>query len=248
MDSLKDAHGQVILKYYNKERSFDVVEREDGYINVDEGADLYFAEYKDWYKHEKEAIKYAKGRCLDIGCAAGRVLLYLQKKGMYALGIDSSPLAVKVCKFRGVKHVRVMDISDIGSLRGGKFNTIIMFGRNFGLFGSMKKAKILLKKLYKITFPKALIIAETREPYITDNPVHFKYHNWNRKRGRMPGQLRMRVRFMQYSTPWYDYLYVSKEEMKNLLKGTGWKVERFINSDKYKENGLYIAIIRKIKK
>jgi hypothetical protein len=38
MKATEDAHGQVIWKYYNKERSFDVVERDDGYVNVDEGA------------------------------------------------------------------------------------------------------------------------------------------------------------------------------------------------------------------
>ncbi len=248
MRHTEDAHGQVILKYYNKERSFDVVERDDGYVNVDEGAELYFAEYKNWPRHEKEAIKYAKGRCLDIGCGAGRVLLYLQEKGLYAMGIDSSPLAIKVCKLRGTKYAKVMDINGIDKFKRNSFDTVIMFGRNFGLFGSRQRAKVLLRKLFAITSSEASIIAETREPYLTDNPVHFKYHAWNRKRGRMPGQLRIRVRFMQYATPWYDYLYVSKPEMKDILKGTGWKVERFINAEGYRKNGVYIAIIRKISK
>jgi SAM-dependent methyltransferase len=245
MNSLEDAHGQVIFKYYNNERSFDVVEREDGFINIDEGAELYFADFKDWYRHEKDAIKFAKGKCLDIGCGAGRVLLHLQKKGFYVLGIDSSPMAIKICKLRGVRRAKVMSIEDIGKFKKNFFDTIIMFGRNFGLFGNRKKARTLLKKLYDITSEEALIIAETREPYITDNPVHFKYHRFNKKRGRMPGQLRIKIRFMQYATPWYDYLYVSKNEMKDILKSTGWKIHKFIDSEDYAKNGLYIALIGK---
>lgn len=245
MKQIEDAHGQVILKYYNKEPSFDVVEREDGYINIDEGAEQYFSDYRDWKRHEKEAIRYAKRRCLDLGCGAGRVLLYLQRKGLYGLGIDSSPLAIKVCRLRGVRHAKVMDINDISAFEKGFFDTVTMYGNNFGLFGSRKKAKALLKKLYRITSKDAVIIAETREPYMTNNPVHFKYHAWNRRRGRMSGQLRMRIRFMQYATPWYDYLIVSKDEMKKILAGTGWQVERFINAVGFRSNGEYIAIIQK---
>ncbi len=248
MKDIEDAHGHVILAYYNRERSFDVVEREDGYINIDEGATQYFSDYKDWKRHEKEAIGYAKGRCIDLGCGAGRVMLYLQERGLYVLGIDTSPLGVKVCKLRGAKHVRVMDISDLTALKGYRFDTVLMFGNNFGLLSSIWKAKKLLAKLHRITSDSAVIIAETREPYMTDNPVHFRYHAWNRKRGRMPGQLRIRIRFMQYSTPWYDYLIVSKAEMKELLKGTGWQVKRFIDADGFRQNGEYMAIIQKVKR
>jgi 2-polyprenyl-3-methyl-5-hydroxy-6-metoxy-1,4-benzoquinol methylase len=52
---------------------------------------------------EKKAIDYAKGRVLDVGCGAGRHILYLQKKGLKVLGIDQSPLAVNMCKLRGAK-------------------------------------------------------------------------------------------------------------------------------------------------
>lgn len=246
MRAIEDAHGQVILAYYNKKRNFDVVDREDGFINVDEGADQYFSDYRKWKRHEKAAIRYARGRCLDIGCGAGRVMLYLQKKGHYALGIDTSPLAIKVCKLRGARHASIMSIEDIDRFAKGSFDTVIMFGNNFGLFGSKKKAKSLLRKLHMITSRDALIIAETRDPYLTENPVHFKYHAWNRRRGRMPGQLRIRVRFMQYATPWYDYLLVSKKEMKEILSGTGWQAKRFINADGFRQNGQYIAIITKI--
>jgi SAM-dependent methyltransferase len=245
MSDKNDAYGQEIWCRYKGERSFEVVEREDGYVNVSCSADSYLSDYDSWGRHEKEGIRYAKGRCLDIGCGAGRVLLYLQKKRLYCLGIDTSPLAIRVCKLRGVKHAKVMAIENIGKFRSNSFDTIILFGNNFGLFANKRKAKRLLKIMYKITSPRGTIIAADRDPYLTDNPVHFKYHAWNRRRGRMPGQLRMRIRFMQYATPWYDYLYVSKPEMKGLLSETGWRVKRFIDAEGHRENGLYIAIIAK---
>ncbi len=44
----------------------------------------------------------------------------------------------------------------------------------------------------------------------------------------MGGQVRIRVRYEKYVTPWFDYLLVSREEMSDILKGTGWKIERFL--------------------
>jgi hypothetical protein len=122
------------------------------------------------------------------------------------------------------------------------FDTILMMGNNFSLFGSLEKAKRLLERLHRIASNDARIIAETRDPYKTSNPAHLEYHEFNRRRGRMGGQLRIRVRFQKYATRWFDYLMVSKTEMKDILKDTGWGVEEFLDS----EDSQYIAIIEKI--
>jgi SAM-dependent methyltransferase len=241
-----DVFGQELWNSYNNKLSFQVVERDDGYVQIDQDAHLYFKEYRHWKKTEKLAIRYAKGECLDIGCGAGRVLLYLQEKGYNPIGIDTSKLAVRVCKLRGVKNAIVMDINNINKFKPSIFDSILLFGNNFGLLENCIKAKKLLKIMYRITSKNGVIIAESRDPYITDNPVHLKYHKINLRKNRMPGQLRLRVRFMQYSTKWFDYLYISKKEMKGLLIGTGWKIKRFIDSEDFKNNGQYIAIIEKI--
>jgi len=58
----------------------------------------------------------------------------------------------------------------------------------------------------------------------------------------MGGQVRIRIRFRKYATKWFDYLMISKEEMEEILKGTGWKVKQFLDS----EDSQYIAIIEKV--
>ncbi|OLE86276.1 MAG: hypothetical protein AUF79_15645 [Crenarchaeota archaeon 13_1_20CM_2_51_8] len=57
----------------------------------------------------------------------------------------------------------------------------------------------------------------------------------------MPGELTIRVRYKKYTTPWFDYLIVSKKEMKRILEGTGWRVKRFVDS----QGSVYIGIIEK---
>jgi 2-polyprenyl-3-methyl-5-hydroxy-6-metoxy-1,4-benzoquinol methylase len=86
-------------------------------------------------------MEFVKGRVLDIGCGAGRHSLYLQKRGFDVLGIDSSPLAIKVCKLRGLKQAKVMSIEEL-NFKPNSFDSVITLGSNFGLFGSFEKAKI----------------------------------------------------------------------------------------------------------
>ncbi|KPL00952.1 MAG: hypothetical protein AMJ91_02420 [candidate division Zixibacteria bacterium SM23_73_3] len=226
--------------YLKGKGGFEIAERDDGFITPTNAPKVYFSKFKDWPPHEKKAMRYVRGKVLDIGCGAGRHCLYLQKRGFDVLGIDVSPLAIKVCKLRGLKKAKLVSITQVSS-RIGKFDTLLMLGNNFGLFGSFNSAKRLLKRFHKITPQRARIIAESMDPYKTDEPAHFEYHKFNRKRGRMSGQVRLRVRYKKYATPWFDYLLVSENEMQNILDGTGWRVKRFFGS----EQSWCVAIIEK---
>jgi 2-polyprenyl-3-methyl-5-hydroxy-6-metoxy-1,4-benzoquinol methylase len=237
----EDAFGQEIWACYRGERTSEIVERDDGYFEASEyGPKMYFLEYEDWPAFEKKAMEFAKGRVLDVGCGAGRHSLYLQKKGLDVLGIDSSPLAIKVCRLRGVKKAKVMPIEEV-NFKPDSFDTIIMMGNNFGLFGGFEKARKLLKKFHKMTSRNGLIVASTRDTYKTENPDHLEYHKLNREKGRMSGQLRIRVRFKKYVGRWFDYLIASKKEVQEILKGTGWKIKEYVDSG----NSEYVAIIGK---
>ena len=245
MRAENDSQGQEIWSYYNGGPGFEVFERDDGFVNAVLGAKGYFADYKDWTSQEKKAIKYARGRCLDIGCGAGRVALHLQKKGIKVTATDVSPLAIKVCRLRGVRDARVMRIEDSNLFKRGSFDTVLLFGNGISLLQSERKAGGILKALFRITKPDGIIIAESRDPYKTDNPVHFKYHRNNVKKGRMPGQLREKVRFLQYSSGWFDALFASKNEVKNIVKGSGWKIDRMIDSPNFRKDGKFIVVMTK---
>jgi len=239
LKSESDAFGQMIWAFCGGREVFEVWERSDGYVTVDP-VQTYFSEYENWGGHQRRAMEFVRGRVLDVGCGAGRHSLYLQKLGFDVLGIDVSPLAVKVCRLRGLKQAKAVSIEEM-DFKPGSFDTVNMLGNNFSLFGSFKKARRLLRKFCLITSEDARIIAETRDPYKTDNPSYLKYYEFNRKRGRMSGQLRGRIRFEGYISRWFDWLMVSKKEMVEILNGTGWKVEEFIES----EDAQYIAVIKK---
>lgn len=229
----EDAQGQAMYDTLHGHRAFEIIERDDGFIDVGAfGANSYIAEYPDWSPQQRKAIRYARGRVLDIGCGAGRCCLYLQKKGHEVLGIDISPMAIKTCQERGVKNTRVLSIGQVNK-KLGEFDTIIMYGNNFGLFGSFAYAQKLLRRFHTLTSAKGRIIAEVGDPYITKVPEHLEYHRRNRKQGRMGGQIRLRVRYKKMKTPWIDYLFASPAELKKILKGTGWYVNKMFHPGEF---------------
>lgn len=235
----QDAFGHAYVDYVQGIKTFMTIERSDGFIEAGNIA-MYFSEYKDWPTHVKKAMKYVHGKVLDVGCGAGRHALYLQKKGFDVVGIDVSPLAIKVCTMRGLKKAKVLSITGISSTLGA-FDTILMLGGNFGLFANRDRTKWLLKRFYGMTKEKAVIIAQSRNIYKTKEVQHLQYQKYNRKKGRMSGQIRLRVRYKNYAEPWYDYLLVSPQEMKALLKNTGWEIKKFIGT----KGSLFTGIIEK---
>lgn len=236
----QDAFGHGMLHYFNTGEGVEIIERDDGYFHTSSGPASYFAEYAFWPEHHKQAMKFAHGRVLDIGCGAGRHTLYLQEQGLEVTAVDSSPKAIEVCRLRGVKDARILPITKI-SRHIEPFDSIIMMGNNFGLFANAKRAKRLLKRFHHLTFSGGTLMAESADPYQTEDVDHLAYHQFNRQRGRMSGQLRLRVRHRRIKTPWFDYLIVSREEMAEIVQGTGWKIAQFIDSD----SPMYVAILEK---
>jgi SAM-dependent methyltransferase len=236
----QDAYGQLVYEFHQGKYSDEVVERDDGFIDTSAGPTYYFAAFEQWPPHEQRAMDYVRGRVLDIGAGAGRCCLYLQGRGHHVLATDISPLAIKTCKLRGVRHAGVVPITEL-SRRLGVFDTILMMGNNFGLFGNARRARWLLRRFLGMTSPGARIVAETTDPHKTDNPDHVAYHRRNRRRGRLPGQLRLRVRHRRFCTPWFDYLFVSPAEMARILSGTGWRLAECIVSD----GPTYVAVIER---
>jgi SAM-dependent methyltransferase len=235
----QDGYGAMLLSALDGRETFEIVERDDGFIDAAAGASLYLAPFRRWPKLHRQAMRFARGRVLDVGCGGGRVCLHLQERGQDVVGIDISPGAVEVCRRRGVRDVRLCSIDDVDEPLG-VFDTIVMLGNNFGLLASAAKAKRLLRRFHQLTSGRGRIVAETRDVYGTDDPAHLGYQERNRARGRMSGQIRIRVRYRDQATPWFDYLMVSQQELEGLLDGTGWQLDRVLESE-----DTYVAIIDK---
>jgi SAM-dependent methyltransferase len=227
---MADAFGQMLLDGAGQE----IVERDDGFL--DAAKLVYFAPVAQWPAVERRALRWVRGRVLDAGVGAGRAALELQRRGRSVVGIDVSSGAVEVARGRGVRDVRLLAFEDLDESLG-HFDTIVMFGNNFGLFGSPSKAQRLLRRLRPLA---DRIVAGSNDPYATEDPAHLAYQERNRERGRMAGQLRLRVRYRDLIGPWFHYLIVSPDEMATILDGTQWRIRRLLQES---GSGYYVAIL-----
>jgi SAM-dependent methyltransferase len=211
----------------------EIVERDDRFI----AASMlnYFAPVRRWAAVERRALRSVQGRVLDVGVGAGRVALELQARGREVVAIDVSPGAVEVARRRGVRDVRLLAFDDVDESLG-RFGTVVMFGNNFGLFGSRAKARRRLRQLRSFV---GRIVATSNDPYATDDPTHLAYQERNRARDRMSGQLRLRVRHRDLVGPWFEYLIVSPDEMAEIVEGTGWRIRRLVQD----EGSYYVAVL-----
>ncbi len=224
----QDAFGQAILDWRNGSRCPEIIERDDGLIdayNDPGGLGRYYDPFRKWPKPERQAIRYVRGRVLDIGCGPGRTALYLQEKGCEVVAVDNSPGMIKAAKLEGVRDARVLAMNQI-SPKLGVFDTIVMYGHNFGLMGSLAGGRKHLRKFHRMTSERGRIVASAGDAYNTTDPDHLWYHGYNRRRGRSGGQLKLRIRHRKLVTPWFDYLFLSPEELEKMVDGTGWKVTK----------------------
>ena len=229
LDEREDAYGAAIRDHHAGEETVEIIERDDGWIGISAGTDLYFSEYDAWSDSERAAVARAEGRVLDVGCGAGRHALYLQERGHDVVGIDVSPGAVEVSRDRGV-DARPLNVTDVRELDAEPFETVVMFGNNFGLVGTRATAPSILDGLAAVT---------------TDDPNHTTYHDLNRERGRLGGALRIRTRYERRAAPWFDYLLVAPEELREVVAPTPWGVAEILEPNRLDETGNYVAELRK---
>jgi len=122
-----------------------------------------------------------------------------------------------------------------------RFDSILMMFNNFGLAGSTEETKQLLKALYKIATAKGKIITTIRNPYKTDKLEHLAYHKRNREAGRLAGLIRIRIEYKDEVGDWFNLLMVSPEELKELIRDTGWKILKIAEEP----NGNYGVVLEK---
>ncbi len=201
----------------------EIIERDDGLING-APADHYVAGPAEWQPHDHRALRLCRGAVLDIGCGAGRTALELQRRGMAVTGLDVSPGAIAVARERGLRDTVVTTVDDY-TRAPTRYDTFLLLGNNLGLLEGPERAPAFLAALAALAKPGARIVAQGTDPYGTTDPVHVAYHRRNRERGRLGGQLRLRLRYRQLATGWFDYLNCSVEELDHLLADSPWRLK-----------------------
>ena len=183
----------------------------------------FFLGFEAWPWWERDALAHVEGPVLDLGCGAGRHALHLQERGLEVVAVDHSPGAVDVCRRRGIVDARLGDLSDPPTDK--KWRTVLLMCGNLGVAGGWDDTRRLLAELSTTCAEDAVVIADTVDPTETNDPRQLAHIESNCEKGRHRGMSRLRLRYREMVTPWWDQLNVPKAEMGALVGGTGWSVE-----------------------
>jgi SAM-dependent methyltransferase len=220
----------------------EVFEREDGYCHQGDGRHAYLVDVREWHDAERLALRHARGRVLDVGCGAGRVSLELQRRGVEVVGLDSSQYAADASTLMGVRDVWCKSIDDLTD-ELANFDSFVLYGNNFGMLGTPTATRRWMSGWAKLTGPNARILAGSANPYCGGAPGMTRGYYWrNKTMGRYPGQLAYRYHYGGRVGPWSMWLFVSSQEMRTMLKGTGWTIESVVAPTPYEP---YVAILIK---
>ena len=243
----EDSFGNNIFDSYhsgNLYSGYEIEERSDGRFTLYGDSNAYFEPFEEWTSIQKIIAPQIKGLILDVGCGGGKHSLYFQENGQDVYAMDNSPKAIETCKLRGinktivcdVEHFHLMDVSI-------KFDHIIFWGNNLGLFQSRDFFIHLMNSMSNFVHHGTTLYLESMNPYqegfLDQDTVTYVNENLNRKR--FGGQMNVRVRYKKFVTPWTDYLFLSKEELGELVLLTNWRIAEILDD---KQTNQYIAILK----
>ncbi|MGH9223524.1 MAG: class I SAM-dependent methyltransferase [Acidimicrobiales bacterium] len=115
--------------------------------------------HDDATDEEQGFLASVAGPVLDVGCGPGRLVVALARRGVPALGIDSSPLAVATAVDRGAAALQ-RDV--FGPLPGeGRWATVLLFDGNVGIGGDPVR---LLSRCRQLAWKTGVVLVEVEPP------------------------------------------------------------------------------------
>ena len=160
MNFINDPLGKALNDYYEGkiDATLTVYSDIDGEETLD--AAYFFRGLEEMPDLEKIALKYCKGKVLDVGAGAGCHSIVLQEKGFNVTALDVSPGLIHLLQKRGLKRVLQ---EDIFQYKHEQFDTLLMLMNGIGLGGSLEKTDMFLEHSKKILTPNGQILFDSSD-------------------------------------------------------------------------------------
>lgn len=219
--------GKAIWDYFHNENPEDL-QTETSISELDElPVNYLFRDFNKMNSIEQKALELSQGKTLDIGAGAGSHSLYLQnEKKLEVTALDVSPKSIEVCKLRGIKNAVCKNMLD---LSGETFDTILLLMNGTGIFESLSKIDIYLKKLYSLLNQDGQVLIDSTDIlYMFDRDEDGGVYI---PAGGYYGELDYVVHYKGESEDPIKWLYLDFNTLKNAAENNGFYVEKVLQDE-----------------
>lgn len=149
-----------------------------------------------------EVLERVEAPVLDLGCGPGRHLAALRKAGKRGLGVDLSPVAVRLARGRGAQAINGSLWSQIP--RAGTWRTVLLLDGNIGIGGA---PILLLRRAGELLAPGGAIVVET-------DPA-----------GAATTRVKVRLEAPGVVSEWFRWARVGRDGVAEVAARAGFEVE-----------------------
>jgi SAM-dependent methyltransferase len=164
---------------------------------------------------EETVLERALGPVLDIGCGVGRHVVALRGRGVRAVGVEISPVAVAIARERGAE---VIEASAFEHPTTSEWRTILLLDGNIGIGGDATR---LLRRAAALLAPGGAVLVELDEP------------------AGAPRAQRVRLEGSRTASHWIPWHFVDYDEIGRLAGAAGFGV-----AERWQDGGRWFADLR----
>ena len=157
---------------------------------------------------DRALLAHATAPVLDIGCGPGRHLAALAAAGHDGLGLDLSPVAVRLARARGAEAILRSVFADVP--RAGEWATALLLDGNIGIGGA---PDALLARACALIVPGGTVLVETGPP---SAPTR---------------RLRVRLESHAAISPWFGWATVGARGIESLARAAGLEPRATIEAE-----------------
>jgi SAM-dependent methyltransferase len=214
-----DVFGTAIEDYYKGNKSATIIVHSEGFDQQEIRCKQLFRSFRQLPNLEKEALRLARGKILDIGAGAGCHSLILQQKGADVTALEISAKAVEVMSQRGISKVKNLDIY---KLKGEKYDTLLLLMNGLGLAGTIMGLGKFLQHLKTLLKPGGIILAESSDLlYFAEDEEIDEALNADH----YYGEVKYKLEYKGETGKPFKWLFVDIDSLKNIALKNGFEME-----------------------
>lgn len=225
----KDPMGSAIQDYFNHGKAGKLRVLSSQFDEDEIPAKTLFRNMSQMPRLEKEALRLATGRILDVGGGSGCHSLALQEMEKEVCAIDISPRSVEVMKQRGVKDARLQNLFDPSFT--DTFDTILLLMNGSGIIGKLSNMPVFFMKMKQLLRPGGTVLLDSSDlKYLfEDEDGSFLID----LAGDYYGEIDFQMIYKDVEGDSFDWLYIDFQTLSLYAAEYGFKAELIKEGEHY---------------